>query len=312
MLPCLPPGQIKCLRQACEYISGWRWEEGEAGLVRKAHRLSGPLPAQSLDPFFFVCVFFAFQSTLGIGDWVGGKTQSNLLAHMHTHRPLRLDRPEMCTHTLPFWLEELQDSSHFIRAPCCRRVCRHLSVCGSMRVTVCLLIFEYVLMLIRLCVCVCVRVCVYTEGLWMGLIEAGPPCSGCASLVSTWVVLQPHHRPDGPSDSITHPSQHHQTTQQRSLSAPTVQAVIVLKEWCICTRLFSLQMVWRSAKKLDDTKTLWYWLLKKKESKKERRHEEREQGKQSVVREKDVKTERREERRAHRDKEEGRQDDTDK
>ena len=106
--------------------------------------------------FFFVCVFFAFQSTLGIGDWVGGKTQSNLLAHMHTHRPLRLDRPEMCTHTLPFWLEELQDSSHFIRAPCCRRVCRHLSVCGSMRVTVCLLIFEYVLMLIRLCVCVCV------------------------------------------------------------------------------------------------------------------------------------------------------------
>ncbi len=148
-----------------------------------------------------------FQSTLGIGDWVGGKAQSNLPTHMHTQththpKPLWLYRPEMCTQTFLFWLmlwrasgyRSLYESQHARNvkanwACVCRRVCWYLRGC--------------------VCFNACVCVCVSTQRLWMGLIEDGPPCSGCASPASTWVVLQPHHRPDGPSDNITHPAASH-------------------------------------------------------------------------------------------------------
>lgn len=82
--------------------------------------------------------------------------------------------------------------------------------CGSragMRATVFADIWEgvYVLM----------PVWIHTQRLWMELIQAGPPRSACASRAATWVVPQPHHRPDemSPSDTITHPRTSKKTPQ---------------------------------------------------------------------------------------------------
>lgn len=141
-----------------------------------------------------------------MADWVGGKVLSNLLTHIHIQtqtRPLWLNTPEMCTHFFFLICVELQGSSHFMSVPCHQAAAECFSPsCGSragMRATVFADIWEgvYVLM----------PVWIHTRRLWMELIQAGPPRSACASLAATWVVPQPHHRPDemSPSDTITHP-----------------------------------------------------------------------------------------------------------
>lgn len=150
-----------------------------------------------------------------MADWVGGKVLSNLLTHIHIQtqtRPLWLNTPEMCTHFFFFLIcVALRGSSHFMSVPCHQAAAECFSPsCGSqagMRATVFADIWEgvYVLM----------PVWIHTQRLWMELIQAGPPRSACASLAATWVVPQPHHRPDemSPSDSITHPRTSKKTPQ---------------------------------------------------------------------------------------------------
>ncbi len=136
-----------------------------------------------------------FQSTLGIGDWVGGKAQSNLPTHMHTQtrthpKPLWLDRPEMCTQTFLFWLmlwrasgyRSLYESQHARNvkanwACVCRRVCWYLRGC------VCF----------NACVCVCVWVHSGCDTAAVGLSDF--------FMVTVWVLHWLGHRKEDSSGS---------------------------------------------------------------------------------------------------------------
>lgn len=178
----------------------WGWEKNRFGI--------------GFQPVASIPVFVAFQSMLRMADWVGGKVLSNLLTHIHIQtqpRPLWLNTPEMCTHFF-FYLcgasRQLPLYECSLSSGCCSEcLCPSCGCRVGMRATVFADIWEGVYVLMPMWI--------HTQRLWMELIQAGPPRSACASLAATWVVSQPHHRPDemSPSDSITHPQTSKKTTQ---------------------------------------------------------------------------------------------------